>query len=304
MSLEAVIVPKISKLSWDMKRLGLSKDEVVERYLQEGVRVRSILESHERQAVSFKKITDTLPSAQIVDRPEFNEEVAKKFDVVITTGGDNHFIYVARYLDNQVMVGVNSDPLTSHGSLLNFTADDAEQINAFLQGEKFGIEKRTRLRVSLNGKSLPYLALSEVFVGESKNIGMSRHFLTYKGVEEEQKHSGLLIATGSGLNGWMRAVTAKWPREIMDCFPPFKKSEPKARFVVREIFKGCVDIGDINGKEELFISSLNDDSGIVALDCDPDDSRFSFPFSRGAEAIISIAEKQPLNVILNPKSWT
>lgn len=294
MSLEVVLVPKISKLTWDMKRSNLPQEEIIKRYKQDGVNAEVIIGSHNRQMEILQKASQIL-QIPTVNRDEFTLEIARQFDVIIALGGDNHFLYVARFLDRQILVGINSDPLSSLGMLLRFKEDNLEKIQESIFKEEFNFENWTRLQATVNDQKLPFLALSEIFVGESHSLNTSRHILRYRGQEEEQKSSGLLIMTGAGLTGWAKAATRFWPKELVQQFPSFAPNEVYARFILREGFKGDICIGDLEKNENLTITSLNDDTGIIAFDSDPCDSRFCFSFPRGYQAKISISN-QPLRV--------
>ncbi|CAI8048105.1 NAD kinase 2, mitochondrial, partial [Geodia barretti] len=63
--------------------------------------------------------------------------------------------------------------------------------------------RRQRIRVTLESRKLPVLALNEVFVGE-KDISHSSYYeISHDGSpSERQKSSGLLVYTGSGSTSW------------------------------------------------------------------------------------------------------
>ena len=61
------IAAKLSKLEWDMHRLGLSREDVIESYKKQKKDVKKILDSHERQKRCIDSITAKTSNAEVVD---------------------------------------------------------------------------------------------------------------------------------------------------------------------------------------------------------------------------------------------
>jgi len=299
MSKEAVIVPKLTLVEWEMQSRKVARTELIEQWQKEGVDVDRALSSHDRQKETIDRLAEALQVEQI-HRDNWNHEQAEKYKFVIAPGGDNHMQYVARFiLKDQILLGLNSDPQTSKGATLVFTPEDINYIKEKLNDGKFKIESWTRLQAILNGKLLPFYALSEIFIGEVKSRGMNRNILTYKGIVEEQKNSGFIIATGVGMSdgAWGSNIISKWKESITRDFPKFSKLDLRARLVSRERMDGVssIDIADIELGEKIEFQSLNK-NGEVSFDPDPSDDQFSFPFKRGCKVTIEIAKDHPLNV--------
>lgn len=215
--------------------------------------------------------------------------------VVIALGGDGHFLHVARFLNDQILVGINSDSETSHGDLLQFFPEDVSLIKKYIEALDFPIANWTRLRVELDGRELPQLTNSVVYIGDLITLGMSRYVVKFKGWEEEQKSSGLIISTGAGLTGWYQGATCLWDKILLEKFPRFGKDEKRARVVTREIYLGEKAIFDLKEGEILEVYSLMDNDAIVSTDPDRYDERFNYPFLRTSKVEISISN-EPLLV--------
>lgn len=297
MGIEVVVVPKLSKFEWDMQHFGLSESELIHQYKQEGVDIEVILGSHKRQKQSLEKVLSGIKGITVVDRADFPQKMPSNTRFIITLGGDNHFLHVARFVDpDKVVIGMNSDLQTSHGGLLEFNENDIPLINSYLDDGQFNIQSWSRMKVTLNGELLPYRALGEVFMGDINGLAASRALITYRGKSESQSNSGLLVCTGSGLTGWYSGATKMWDKELLKDFPFFEKTADKFRFISREPFKGELNIGDLEGEEELLVTSLNSYDGILAFDSEPQDKQFRFPFPRGSKAVISLDSEHPLRV--------
>lgn len=305
MSVEAVIVPKLTLVEWEMRNSKVSMEELVGQWKADGLDTEKIVASHFRQKENINELAKAL-NVPVIHRDDFNEDVAKRYDVIFSPGGDNHLQYVARFVTgDQLVVGVNSDPETSKGGILSFKPEHIDYLRDCLENNSFKTEEWTRLQAVLNGEKLPFYALSEIFVGELKNRGISRSIITYRDTVEEQKNSGIIIATGSGLTGWYRNIVGHWRNEITEKFSSFARNSEKARFVCREkdLDLGELEIGDLDADEKLTILTLGKNTEI-SFDPDPSDDRFTFNLKKGSKVSISVAIDHPLRVAILPDSPT
>lgn len=286
-----IIIPKLSKYELDMHRYNLTHEELIDKYKEEGVNLERIMSSHERQKESLNKLKNFFSEQQFISREKLTREIAANSDLVIAFGGDNHFQYVSHFIDNGLIMGINSDPLTSEGSLVYFTIKDFKNTLKKLEKGDFQVEEWTRLEAGLNANYIG-LATCDYFLGESERKYMSRHILELKGKKEEQKCSGLLIITGAGSTGWYNSAY----RYLNMIENKFSKTKKSARFLATEPYKGrlsgySMSEGTLEKGEELIVHSLNDDNGILSVDSLEDHN-----FNRGATTVIRISDKS-LNVI-------
>ncbi|MFA5933443.1 MAG: hypothetical protein WCV81_04170 [Microgenomates group bacterium] len=301
MSVEAVIVPKLTVVEWKMKTSNISMQDQINLWKKQGADADKKIASHYRQIENIEKLGKAL-NVPIIHRDDFNVDVAKKYNIIFSPGGDNHLQYVSRFVTgDQLVVGINSDPETSKGGILSFKPEHIDYLRDCLDKNSFETEKWTRLQAVLDGELLPFFALSEIFVGELKNRGISRSIINYRGINDEQKNSGLVIATGSGLTGWYRNIVGHWKDEVMEKYSHFPRTAPHARFVCREkdLDSGFLEIGDLDLGEELTIFSLGKDTEID-FDPDPSDDSFSFNLEEGSKVSISVAHEHPLRVAILP----
>ncbi len=287
----AIIVPKLSKYEMDMRKYGPSEDRLWRKYMKEGVNVQKIYQSHCRQHDSLSYLTTFFAKEQIVQRDDLTKEKALNASLVIAHGGDNHFQYVSHFVDSGLMMGINSDPLTSEGDLTYFTSAEFKKTLKRLELDDFDIELWTRLEATVDGKPVG-LATCEYFLGESGRRDMSRHILEFGGKSEEQKCSGLLVATGAGSTGWYDSAC----RYLHENGNRFSRAEKTAVFLVTEPYRGRLNgysmpEHPIFPGDELTVHSLNDSRGAVLCD-----SERGARFNRGSEAVIRISDK-PLNVV-------
>lgn len=290
-----LIVIKQSKYEYEREKFNLSHDEIVKKYSKERANLDAILESHEKQLQVRNSILDIIPDSIICSMDDISQsikEIDDKYDtIIISVGGDNLFTYVTHSADCIPILGVNSDPERSVGCLTRWAIHNNKDVYDMVEMLDFGefdIVNWTRLSATIDGKIITP-ATSEYFFGERLRNDMSRHVIVYKGMEYEQKCSGVIFATGAGSTGWYKSATRVIRKKI------WSAEEEKAHFVITEPYNSPVMYGEIEGDEEVIIYSLNDGDGIASVD-----SWETFPFTRGSKAKISLGE--PLNIIIPRKN--
>lgn len=282
--MKKLVIFKHSKYEWERKTLNLTHEELIEKYSSEYANVDAIIKAHDHQLLVRNFMMRCLCNATFKMMYEINKPIDKRFDLVIIVGGDNSFTKVSHYVGSMPVLGVNSDPSRSNGCMLRWSMrdeNDAIEFSKMLDLHKFDVEEWPRIETTLDG-NLITPATSEYYFGERLRNRMSRHILVYDGIEEEQKCSGIVIATGAGSTGWYKSICRNniWPT-----------TENRAAFVVSEPYSGTIFNGHIIPGKDIIIRSLNDDGGMVGVD-----SWQEFPFPRGTEAKITIGKK-PLVVI-------
>ncbi len=290
-----LIVPKWTKYEWDQRKHVLSARELLRKYDKTGVDASRILKSHERQKKSLRLLKQWFAKARFVERGRLTRAMAATADLVISLGGDNHFQFVSHFLKETLVLGINSDPLTSEGSITTCTVGELGRNLKRLAADAFHIEEWVRIQVALNGKPLQTLAVSDVFLGEMLRTQMSRHQLIFAGKREEQKCSGLVVATGAGSSGWFDAAC----RFVFPKGRRRPKAERSLQFLATEPYSGrlsrlCCRSGVLRPGSKLVIRSLNDSHGVIVLD-----SQHFHPFREGSVAEIEIGT--PLRVIVGWK---
>jgi len=126
-------------------------------------------------------------------------KTTRGYALAISVGGDGTFLQVSHFIeDHPRLLGINSDPLRSEAV---FCAASRRSISQMLRRALSGaLEERvlSRLQLSVNGRRLRPLALNDVLIAHSDPATMSRYRLTVGRIWEDQKSSGLWIATAAG----------------------------------------------------------------------------------------------------------
>ncbi len=281
-----VIVPKMSKYELDLHMLRLTHDQLVAWYERTGIDSEKIIRSHEAQKQSLAEFKRLFDPEQFIHREQLTKEVADNADLVIALGGDNHFQYVSHFLDNsELIMGVNLDPARSVGELTYFTTQGFEEVLKRLERDDFEVEEWTRIEAISHGQ-ITVPATSELSFGENIDSNMSRYIIEIRGERDEQKASGLLVATGAGSTGWYNSEGRYLFGEKGNVFP---KTERIARFLARapygELSRYTMLEGILREGEILTVRSLNDAEGVIKVDAIE-----KYPFEMGAEAVARISD--------------
>ncbi len=272
------IAAKHSKLEWDAYRLGISTEEVLERYKQQSMDIDKIVGSHQRQKESIEAICGQLPDVLPVDMIALQEKKIEKpnLDMLIAIGGDNFFQICSHYFPEAYLVGVNADPQTSKGALLHFDYATLLPRLKDIAAGNFPQEEWTRVSTTLNGTRLED-APCTVSLSIKATDMMSRYQLGYNGETEEQKSTGILVVSGAGSsNGaWYRNAGLYLPMITSGLFPfktaEFSRTEKALRTLTREPMGGEDTLYrwlnmTIKEREELSLVYWSADPSELSLD--------------------------------------
>jgi len=207
-----------------------------------------------------------------------------KYDLIITLGGDGTFLEVSRNIKDQVIIGVNSAPSFSVGKLCTGNAKNFEIMIRRITGKKFTLDHWPRLRLELEGHVRPIDCVNDILISHSNPAAVSRYYLKIGNVKEEQRDSGLWIATAAGSSGAIKSAGGR----------SFKNEEQKMQYMPRELYYGFsknyrLKGGVLSAGRRVTVTSLMR-SGMIYID--GTHYELKFPFNT------------TLNVAFSPNSLT
>ncbi len=249
--------------------------------------------SHLRQLESREYLQKNLNSDfHFIFREGLDNCNLKKYGLVISLGGDNHFTYVAHQCKKNRIIGCNSDTKTSFGALLSF--DPEKLIQSYkIKFTDTLIEKWALIQCKMtypNGSKMETVnAVSEISIRNMSPDLTSRYLILYENKKEEQKSSGLLLYTGAGSTGWYASCKSDEDPKS------FSKSETYFKAYSRELSRKArarFMFTDFQVNKTLkVISEMNGGISIDAL------SERVYPFPAGSLAEFSLA-KEKLSVVV------
>jgi len=211
----------------------------------------------------------------------------KRYDLIITVGGDGTFLEAARHLENQIILGVNSDPSWSVGRFCCATFKNFEKLLDKVLVRRALIKKFNRLRLSFSDGTKPMDVLNDILICHENPAAMSRYYLSVGKTKEEQKSSGIWIATAAGSSGGIHSAGGQLLPQEAQTFQ-YKPRELYKGRNVRYILKG----GVLKPTQKITLTSLMRE-GVVFVD----GSHVCLPFSFAAEIQVTHSVN-PLNIIV------
>ncbi len=254
-----------------------------------------------RQAVQqAESVLARLGRVQRVDRSFVPNFVFGATDVVVALGQDGLVANVLKYLDRQVLLGVNPDPGRWEGALLPFEVGDLERVVPEVFAGRRPVREITMARVTLNtGESLH--AVNDLFIGPRSHTS-ARYRLRLGERTESQSSSGIIVSTGLGSTGWMRSViagaggisSALAHQDIRLPNTGFDWSAPHLFFSVREPWpsktsQAAITFGQVTQDAPLVLVSEMAEHGVIFSDGIESDF---LQFNAGTCATVSMAERR------------
>lgn len=165
-----------------------------------------------------------------IKRSELPRFVFEPADLIVAVGQDGLVPNVAKYLEEQIVIGVNPDPEQYEGVLVRHPIQRAKRVLHDVANGRAPIEERTMVEVTTDDAQR-LVALNEAFIGHVSHQS-ARYRIRYRDHEERHSSSGLIVATGTGATGWARSIQDSRAQKL-------ELPRPTARrlaFMVREAF--------------------------------------------------------------------
>jgi NAD kinase len=162
--------------------------------------------TYKRAVRSAEDLLSRHGRVQVVDRSFVPNFIFGPKDTVVAVGQDGLVANVLKYLDGQLLVGVNPDPQRWEGVLLPFTVDDLDRIMPEVFAESRPVSDVTMAEVKLNtGETLS--AVNDLFIGPRTHTS-ARYTIRIGEQFEYHSSSGIIVSTGLGSTGWLRSILA------------------------------------------------------------------------------------------------
>lgn len=174
---------------------------------QRGQRIEAIAERHEQHRRYHQQVMAAIPPEWRragIERSDLDRFLFESDDVVIVLGQDGLVANVAKYLDEQPVIGLNPSPGVYPGVLVTHPPDAAGELLRDLAGGRIHTQSRTMVTAELDdGQTLT--ALNEIFIGHLSHQS-ARYTISVAGQSERQSSSGVIVATGTGATGWAASI--------------------------------------------------------------------------------------------------
>lgn len=184
----------IQQAQFYIERLGADFSD----YLSEDFTYRKAVEAAVTELSAVGRL-------QLLDRQHVPNFIFGERDTVVVLGQDGLVANTLKYLREQPLIGVNPDPQRWDGVLLPFTVKDLRQLVPEVLRSQRQVREVTLARAELNdGQSL--YGVNDLFIGRRTHVS-ARYQLELNGTLEQQSSSGIIVSTGMGSTGWLKAFS-------------------------------------------------------------------------------------------------
>ena len=259
-------------------RFARKKDETARRLIRADLEHHRTVDAVERHLARRKIAFDELTLRDLNAAGKRRLAVA---DLVISIGGDGTALGASHYVREGAMLGVNSAPSDSVGHFCSVSRTNfAERLDAIL-GSEWCPRELARLQITLDNKLLPELALNDVLIAHDCPASTTRYLIAVGDREEEQRSSGIWVATAAGSTAGIRSAGGR----VM------AQGSRRIQYLVRELYREPnreyeLTRGFVEPNEEIVVASKMPDGELYI-----DGARTMYLFPFGARARIRIAEK-------------
>ena len=244
--------------------------------------------SHEEHVGTLETIQQELTRRKIPFDVRHRKELepVRGYDLVLTIGGDGTFLEASHFMEKGLLMGVNSSPDHSVGHFCRATADNfSRRLNDLLH-DRLHIRSLSRLQVRINDDPPLPPVLNDVLFTNLNPAGTTRYVLKLRNREEEQKSSGLWIATAAGSTAAIHSAGGRL----------LPIGSRQFQYVVREPYlargQRCrLRRGLLQPRQKLQIITVMDDSALYL-----DGPHATYPIRRGDEVTVTLS-RHPLKVI-------
>ncbi|WP_295441779.1 hypothetical protein, partial [uncultured Thiodictyon sp.] len=247
-----------------------------------------------------------LGRVQALDRAFVPNFIFGPRDTVVVLGQDGLVANVLKYLDGQVLIGVNPDPDRIEGVLVPFVPAQLQTLVPAVFAQRRPIRRVTMAEARLNTGETLY-GVNDLFIGPRSHTS-ARYRIGIGEREESQSSSGIIVSTGLGSTGWLRSVLtgAQGIASALAGHPlglpapqSFAWDADYLYFSVREPWPSRtstaeIAFGQITASAPLVLQSQMPEGGVIFSDGIESDF---VRFNAGARATIRVADKQGRLVI-------
>ncbi len=248
-------------------------------------------ERHRRFQAAVQGVLRSIPvkwRRASIDRTELAGFLFEPDDLVVVVGQDGLVANVAKYLQGQLVLGINPDPGRFPGILASHTPDACADLLADAVAGRVNVEARTMAVAELDdGQKV--LALNEIFVGHRSHQS-ARYRIRVEQHEERHSSSGLIVTTGTGSTGWAQSIQRerrtrlKLPRPTSAELAFFVREAWPSRWTQTDLIEGTLREGTV-----LETTSEMNQDGVIFGDGIEDDR---LEFAWGIRAVIRVAQQR------------
>jgi hypothetical protein len=173
-----------------------------------GQRIEDVQSRHQLVSDAIATATSAIPAdwrRGVIERADLPRFLFAPDDIVLAVGQDGLVANIAKYVSDQVVIGIDPEPGRNPGVLVRHRPDATGALLAAAARGTGAIEALSMTTaVTDDGQQLT--ALNEIYLGQPTHQTARYHLRLPDGQTEAQASSGLIVSTGTGATGWCRSV--------------------------------------------------------------------------------------------------
>jgi NAD kinase len=226
-----------------------------------GRRVEDLEDRHAAVTSALTAVAAAIPPdwrRGLVERADLPRFLFAPDDLVVVVGQDGLVANVAKYVADQVVIGIDPEPGRNPGVLVPHRPKAAAGLLSAVAGSSPAIEELAMVTaVTDDGQELT--ALNEIYLGQPTHQTARYTLRVPGGQAEAQASSGLIVATGTGGTGWCRSA---WLERHSPLALP-APAEARLAWFVREAWPSpatgtALTEGSLAGREALEVTAESD----------------------------------------------
>jgi hypothetical protein len=175
-----------------------------------GRRIEDVAARHETVQAAIAAVTSAIPAdwrRGIIERADLPRFSFAPGDIIIAIGQDGLVANIAKYLDGQIVIGINPEPAINPGVLVPHPPQAAAALLATAADPRADDHTERRAMVEAitdDGQQLS--ALNEIYIGQPSHQTARYTITVATRRAERQASSGVIVGTGTGATGWCRST--------------------------------------------------------------------------------------------------
>jgi NAD kinase len=257
-----------------------------------GRRIEDAEARHHAVTYAISAVSAAIPARwrrAMVERAELPAFLFEPGDIIVVAGQDGLVANLAKYLDGQIVIGINPEPDRNAGVLVPHPPEAAETLLATAVSPTAAEHVANLAMVQAStDDSQRLIALNEIYIGQPSHQTARYSLVLPDGRTERQASSGLIVSTGTGATGWCRSA---WLERHSPLILP-APVEPRLAWFVREAWPSpatgttCTE-GELTAGRSLSLTAESDQLVLFGDGIETDAIQLSW----GQAASISVGDR-------------
>jgi NAD kinase len=175
-----------------------------------GRRIDDLEARHREQAAAMAEVSSGIPAdwrRGLVERADLPRFLFGPDDIVVAVGQDGLVANLAKYLDGQLIIGIDPGPGRNPGVLVRHPPGAcAALLTLAIREDGRARARRLTMVTAETDDGQRLTGLNEIYLGQPTHQTARYTLRLPDGRAEAQASSGLIVSTGTGATGWCRSA--------------------------------------------------------------------------------------------------